>query len=223
MENTFLSSGKSQPSGAEKITSALYKVLDFLPESDPLKNRAKEKALSILENLMLTRGVEWWVSLKSYLSQANQEAAVQLVYDIEILEKYLVIGRDQGWIDNVNFLIITKEYRLIKYGVSLPPKNIAKSLEIILESKQENPSKINTIPEPISKINKVVAAKQYTPRQEKILQVLQKNQKAQVSDLIKQLPDVTKRTVRRDLDELLRKGEIVRVGQWNQVFYRIKI
>ena len=177
MENTFLSSGKSQPSGAEKITSALYKVLDFLPESDPLKNRAKEKALSILENLMLTRGVEGWVSLKSYLSQANQEAAVQLVYDIEILEKYLVIGRDQGWIDNVNFLIITKEYRLIKYGVSLPPKNIAKSLEIILESKQENPSKINTIPEPISKINKVVAAKQYTPRQEKILQVLQKTKR----------------------------------------------
>ena len=35
------------------------------------------------------------------------------------------------------------------------------------------------------------------------------------------LPDITKRTIRRDLDELLESGKIVRVGEFNQVFYQI--
>ena len=34
-----------------KITGEVYKILDYLPEGDPLKNKAQERALSILENL----------------------------------------------------------------------------------------------------------------------------------------------------------------------------
>ena len=33
-----------------KLTNIVYKVLEFFPESDPLKNRAKDRALAILEN-----------------------------------------------------------------------------------------------------------------------------------------------------------------------------
>jgi len=42
MENKFL-----------KLTNTVYKVLEFFPESDPLKNRAKDKALAIMEHLIL--------------------------------------------------------------------------------------------------------------------------------------------------------------------------
>ncbi|MBI2050007.1 MAG: DeoR/GlpR transcriptional regulator [Candidatus Staskawiczbacteria bacterium] len=58
-------------------------------------------------------------------------------------------------------------------------------------------------------------------RQKKILQILNEKGKAQVSDFKNVLIDVTKRTIRRDLDELLKNGKIVRVGEWNQVFYQI--
>ena len=61
-----------------------------------------------------------------------------------------------------------------------------------------------------------------TDRQKKILDFLTKNQKAQVMDLQTILPDITKRTIRRDLDELLESGKVVREGDFNQVFYQIK-
>src|ERR1041384_2144214 len=96
-----------------KITNALYKILDFLPESDPLKNRAKEKALAILENATLVSDSEGWVSLKNLLSVEREEAKAKLHSDIEVLESYLAIGRNQGWINAMNFLIITNEYNLI--------------------------------------------------------------------------------------------------------------
>ena len=58
-------------------------------------------------------------------------------------------------------------------------------------------------------------------RQKKILEFLGKNEKAQVMDLQTILPDITKRTIRRDLDELLEAGKIARFGDFNQVFYKI--
>jgi DeoR/GlpR family transcriptional regulator of sugar metabolism len=40
-------------------------------------------------------------------------------------------------------------------------------------------------------------------------------------DLQKVLPNITKRTIRRDLDELLETGKIIRMGEFNRVFYKI--
>ena len=42
-------------------------------------------------------------------------------------------------------------------------------------------------------------------------------------DLQTILPDITKRTIRRDLDELLESGKITRLGDFNQVFYKISL
>ncbi len=208
-----------------KITNALYKILDALPENDPLKNRAKDKALAILENVTRTRQAQGWVSLKSLLSEESQKASVMLLADIEVLEQYLVIGKNQGWIDTMNFLIITKEYQLI--GASLrkqipnpnyqfPNKPQIQNTNIPIETLVK---KQDVKPE--TKTEKQMVEK-YSPRQGKILEILAKNRKTQVADLIKEIPDITKRTVRRDLDELLKKGKIVRMGDFNQIFYQVR-
>src|SRR3989344_3664581 len=78
---------KIETSNGVKITNALYRVLDFLPEQDPLKNRAKEKALAILENVTLVSGTEGWTSLQ------KEKASAQLLDDIGILQNYLKIGK----------------------------------------------------------------------------------------------------------------------------------
>jgi DNA-binding transcriptional ArsR family regulator len=152
-----------------KLTSAVYKLLEYFPESDPLKNKAKEKALEILEN----RKTE----------------------DVDLLLGYLQIARNQGWLDSTNYLIIFAEYEKIKK---------IKFLEV----EKENP--------------KIILDKyQITPRQKKILKLLEQKESAQVMDLQAVLPKITKRTIRRDLDELLQAGKIIRVGQFNQVSYKI--
>lgn len=59
-------------------------------------------------------------------------------------------------------------------------------------------------------------------RQRKILEMLKRKEKVQVWELQKILPQVTKRTLRRDMDDLLQKNLVERRGSWNEVFYQLK-
>jgi len=195
-----------------KITNAAYKLLDFFPDGDPLKNKAKEKALAILENLTLVSDASGWVSLK------KEKAAAELLDDIEVLETYLKLGKYQGWIDNMNFLILTKEYDKIKSQINPPKGFIRQNLEIIPSCPTSDVSDVGQL---ASKERKEPSLPQNSVRQRKILDILSKREKTQVSDIIKELPNITKRTIRRDLDDLLKKGKIMRFGEWNQVFYQI--
>jgi len=73
-------------SNGVKLTNAVYGILAYLPESDPLKNRAKDKALSVMERLNSVFGTTGWASLQK---EKDQE---QLLNDIDILLGYLNIG-----------------------------------------------------------------------------------------------------------------------------------
>lgn len=223
-----------------KVTNAAYKVLEFFPEADPLKYRAKDKALVIMENLAFISGTDARLDQSGQGSSSLQRDKVktQISEDIDILLGYLWIGKVQGWLSPVNHLIISNEYEKIKKDLHqlagiAPYKEMTKKLPEIdkeinfveslfaktsasqLEEKEPAPSASNPdrqSPPP----------HEATARQGKIIEFLEKNEKAQVMDLQKILPDITKRTIRRDLDELLESGKIDRFGEFNQVFYKIK-
>ena len=163
----------------KKITATVYKVLEYFPESDPLKNRAKEKALAILEHPTKN--------------------------DIDILLGYLFIGKSQGWLSSVNYLIFLNEYEKIRDNIKTSTQEPPKAV-LIREGVHRRDAPSLVLPE----------------RQKVILEFLGKNEKAQVSDLQTVLPDVTKRTIRRDLDELLGKEKILRFGEFNRVVYKIR-
>jgi len=214
MENKFI-----------QLTSAVYRLLDFFPEGEPLKNRAKDKVLSITENLVLVFGVEGWASLQ------RDKAEAQLVEDIEILLNYLKLAKSFGWIDSINFLIVSKEYEKIKNQLSQSERKILDRPIQKIENKNvvAKTQKVTfqkTIENQISFTNETISQPKnnefpVSNRQEKILQILREKGKAQVSDFKITLVDVTKRTIRRDLDELLKNNRIIRVGEWNQVFYQL--
>ena len=211
MENDFI-----------RIINATYKLLDFFPDGEPLKNMAKERTLLILENLTLVFDTKGWASLK------KEKAALQLSDDIEILENYLKLGKYQGWIDGINFLIIIKEYNELKGRINLPKEPIQRDLEILSRIESESREVRNQEKQVVPPVQKIVILEKslpivegFTERQKKILYILSNREKTQVADIIKELPDITKRTIRRDLDDLLKKGKILRVGEWNQVSYQV--
>jgi hypothetical protein len=198
-----------------KLTSAVYKALEFFPESDPLKNRAKDKALAIMSRLGRDPA-------------AAGENSIQ--EDIDILLGYLWIGKSQGWLSAINYLIISNEYEKIKKEIK-PAVELTQKLPGIDEQADLRKSAQiwpKGYPEPVLDDNTGAGKKSafnlfdMPDRQKKIIEFLTKNEKAQVMDLQAILPDVTKRTIRRDLDELLGAGKIVRLGEFNQVVYKIK-
>ena len=188
-----------------KLTNSAYKIIDFFPESDPLKNRAKEKVLSIMDNLTIINLLDGWASFQI------DAARNYIIQDIEILLHYFIVARNQGYLNPTNFFILSKEYHEIL-------KEIKSSDTLKLE--------IQTIP-PIKVLENKKVRKEVrhssilTERQQKIITFLTENQKAQVVDLQHILKGVTKRTIRRDLNELLKRGNIVRVGKFNRIFYQL--
>ena len=215
-----------------KLTNTVYKVLEFFPESDPLKNRAKDKALAIMEHLILINET----SSRQPADQKKNKA--ELLEDIDILLGYLWIGKLQGWLSSINCLIVSNEYEKIR-------KELELKIEPIIELTQKLPgieklSQESTQITPSPVLENTVAEKEEAPiffnisnrqnppsdeltsRQKKIIEFLSKNEKAQVMDLQAVLPAITKRTIRRDLEELLEANKIARFGEFNQVFYKIK-
>lgn len=191
-----------------KLTNIVYKVLDYIPESDPLKNRAKDKALEMMEYLVADD-----------LEKINKQA----VGDIDVLMGYIKIGRSQGWISDINGLIIANEYGKIRNQIATRAISASESTQnkppIVLAGegvqKRDAPSVF------LHKKTLLKPAVNFSERQNKIIEFLNKNESAQVVDLQTVLPDVTKRTIRRDLDELLGLKRIHRFGEYNQVFYRL--
>ena len=59
-------------------------------------------------------------------------------------------------------------------------------------------------------------------RHKEILKIIEQGGKKQVGDIRKSFPSLSKRTLRRDLEFLLKQEYVDRVGQWNEVSYRIK-
>lgn len=207
-----------------KLTNSLYKLLEFFPESDPLKNRAKDRALAIMDNLVLINQDSGWVSFQ------KEKTKALLLEDIDILLGYLWVAKSQGWLNSINCLIIANEYEKIKKEMC-PVIDLAKNIPLVekldlieekIESKEASISVIeDTAAEEGAPVSLPEKSVKLSDRQGKIVDFLSKNEKAQVMDLQKILSDVTKRTIRRDLDELLELGKIVRHGDFNQVFYKI--
>jgi hypothetical protein len=196
-----------------KITNSAYKVLEFLPEADPIKNKAKEKVLSIMESSVLVLGVEFTDT--EFLPKTDQA-----LRDIDIFLGYLKIVKERGWLDTINFLILEKEYKVIEVElIRLRSKYSTKNNQIQKEIATSPFGAPRNDGESTEKIEKKIEI-EFTERQKKILEIIQKNEKTQVSDIIKVLPQVTKRTIRRDMDELLKLGMVLRIGEFNQIFYK---
>ena len=122
--------------------------------------------------------------------------------NLEILDSFFEIAKSQNWVKAFDVLAIQKEYDNLKGGLKKP--SFVKTSE-----GKENP---------LVDVNPA----QVPERQEKILAFLRENGRAQVWQVKQILPEVTKRTLRRDFDQMLKQGMVKRIGERNNTFYQLK-
>jgi len=191
-----------------KLTNAAYTLLEFFPEADPLKNKAKEKVLAIMESLILASESGGWLSFKDYFSADWAKTKVRLVEDIDVVLGYFEIGKSQGWLNSMNCIIVSAEYEKIKKSLNLSvvTDNADKPNREYLITNPKNPEASKPAMKQSPPLSKI------TSRQSQILEFLSKNGQGQVMDFQRVLANVTKRTIRRDLDEILKIGKIDRQG-----------
>lgn len=186
-----------------KLTVVLYKVSDFFPEKEPLKFSLREKANDVLAGSLLVFSESPAGSPK----EERSKTALEILRDIEILIAYFEVAKRQNWLKEENFLVLQEEYNKIKAKIEqeLAKKGEEKAVEI---KKSQKPS----FKTPLAGLKQ---------RHKRILQVVGEKQPVQVRDMEKIFPEVTKRTLRRDFEELLKKGLVMRLGRQNKTVYKL--
>lgn len=157
----------------------------------------KLSANTILSRLILL--------LEGSLSSAQKKALVkEILQELESLARHLQAAKAQGNINPANFLVLEGEYAKIKQFV----QGFVNERE---------PASV-----PSTSLRTTAGEASKSLRARKILDLLGSKEKVQVWELQKVMPQVTKRTLRRDLDTLVQKGLLERKGEWNTVFYELK-
>ena len=129
---------------------------------------------------------------------ADEILAKPIEKNLEILNSFFEVAKSQNWVSPSNVLEIQQEYSKLKEALK-------SSFELSEAEPQNNgnPTSINQ-------------------RQEKILAILKERNRAQVWEIQKIFPEVTKRTLRRDFESLLSQGLIERIGERNETYYKLQ-
>ena len=194
-----------------RLTLATHKVVSILPREDPLRVQVQDSANKLLVSLIL-------------LGQEQERSVIaKAVREIGELIACLNYAKRTVKINPENFIMLQREYNKVgeflrklheKATVNQPVKQ--EPIVSNVSKQNANTATINT------KSNTSIDKGELSFRQTRILELMRNKPKVQVWELQKVLPEVTKRTLRRDLDDLLQRSFIIRQGEWNEVCYQIR-
>ena len=213
------------------LTKELYKMTLLFPKKEPLRYKMRELADDILAN-----SITWQARFNK---QEDKDLIFTITRDLEILDSYFRVAEDQNWVSPSALSEIKAEYDKMKGEIGGAETNneeerldikegefsgmeanvlLAEEINKQIEVEREKTPEL-IVPEP-----EIAAKKQKTLdlRKEKIIEFLKDKGTAQVWEVNKILPDVSKRTLRRDFQQLLKESLIERIGQRNETFYRLK-
>ncbi len=118
---------------------------------------------------------------------------------LEILDSFFEVAKAQNWVGPADLLAIKEEYDKLKGSLSKE-----KMEELIAREKPR------------------VANLALQDRQERILIMLREKGRAQVWEIKELFPDTSKRTIRRDVEQMFNQGIIERIGERNDTFYQLR-
>ena len=184
-----------------RLTFGLYRVTELLSKDSFLRSKIEESASRVLVNLILLT--------KNQNPEGKNETVIRALAELEMLLGFLQGVKRLRIINDRNFIVLDREYAKVR-----------RFLDLERQWAPEQPpiSKQQAAPVPT-----VFNPKGLNSRQEKMVGILRYKERVQVWELKKLLPEVTKRTLRRDLDDLLKRNLVIREGEWNDVFYRINV
>jgi len=216
-----------------KLAKVLYRVTELFPQEEPLRFSLRKKANEILSDTVLVFGSNPVILVVA----EKRKLFEQITKNIEIISAFLELAETQNWVNQENFSVLKKEYKKIAQEVALE--------DAILKTKQASKKTIikNTLqirpknsvfdtktsvatpianPASIPRSRPIELPIELKDRQKKILQFLKTKGAVQVKDVKEILPDVTKRTLRRDFDLLLKNGLVGKRGDKNTTEYVVR-
>ncbi len=193
---------------AQKLTSALYLVSSFLPDQEPLKWRLREQALEALSET------------KSAITAAGREGIClfdHAISSIGQLNDLIGVALALPGVSQMNFSILQGEYQNLERQMSQMPSPF---LSLTLAPSAARSALPVSSPRPLvaKPVLKKTSEASPNSRQELILNYLKNNGWSSIKDIAQRLPQVSSKTVQRELALLVAQGAIKREGdrRWSR-------
>lgn len=223
-----------------RLTDNLYKLTLLFPKKEPLRYKLRELADDVLANSIRI------LNRKNLSKPIDNEYQV-ILEDLEVIDGFFAITKEQNWVDQNRLFTIQEEYGKIKKYLSknalagtlqgFTPK--IEEQKPVLQIQNQNKKELTKLKQreilgssfEINRQEKILLGTQdkelkdnkiFNARHQKILEILKEKGVMQIWEIKKVFPEVTKRTLRRDFRQLIDKGLIERMGERNNTFYQIK-
>ena len=200
------------------LTLKAYKISGLLPKKEPLRLKIRETAAEILGNCRRLETAEACNRAKA--RQPEEDLLIIIKQDLEALDSYFEIARWQNWTSFFDILKVKEEYGIVR--AVLEEKLNKLSEEPIVEKRLVPLAKLMEERVNSFKTKENAKEKPLNLRSKKIIELLKERGRLQVWEVSEAMPDVSKRTLRRDFVDLLEQGMIERIGEKNNTFYRLK-
>ena len=192
------------------MTFAVIKVLNVSNGDKELKRQIQESAESILADVLV-------ISEEHPIASQQKRVIAQRIQErIDALLHRFLEAKKKEIISYGSFVVLEREYMRIQAWLAGVILALPREQEKEVRSKEQV-----AVAKKQSLVKKPEQSSKVSDRQKRILEILRNKDKAQVWELQKIFPQVTKRTLRRDLDDLLQQNLVVRIGEWNSVSYQI--
>jgi len=203
-----------------ELTNKIYRMTLLFPKKEPLRYKIRETADELLSSFAI-----WEVFHNSnpgkFLTvekSREQDLISEIKKNFQILKCYFEVVKWQNWVSYFEVLELEEKYDKIE-------GNFEKEIK---EEKTTSPSASVSLPSSSQEITEnsflkpQLKSQKLDTRKNKILKILKERGKAQVWEVKKVLGEVSKRTIRRDFEQLLKQGLIERIGERNNTFYRLR-
>lgn len=189
-----------------RITQKLYRLTILFPKKEPLRYKMREVADDILAVLIFR------FTGKNFRQFENPDGY------FEVLDGFFDIAKVQNWVRSDDVLELSQEYGNLRSAL----QSIESEGETLAIEMPSSNRKIEIQP-PTEDVSRVFSLKSNLERREKILDFLRESGRVQVWQVKQILPDVSKRTLRRDFEQMLSQGLVERMGEKNNTFYQLKL
>lgn len=189
-----------------ELTNKLYRQTLLFPKKEPLRYKIREIADDILEKI-----VEWEVlnspNPGEFFSggiSKKKDLIFEIEKDLELVKSFFNVVKWQNWVSYFDIIRIEEEYNKIGDYFKIQTKDLIQIKEKPIKERKADKPKILL-----------------DSRKRKILDILKDREKAQVGEIKEIMPDISKRTLRRDFDVLLKEGLVQRAGESNSTYYKL--
>lgn len=203
----------------KKLTEVLYRVTDLYSDKEPLKWLLRENAVFLYESLMSDMSDSAYGTDKI---NKNNKIIIKIVHLLEIAS----LG---GFISDINFEILKKEYLSFKNLLEKTEQNLfSKAIMITQQSESAKSTENKKKNDKIYKGQKILSDKktkskihqENEERNQKIIDFLKENGKKTIREISSVFGDISAKTVQRNLAELIKSGKLLFEGEkrWRVYF-----